>query len=189
MVEHQVAAVLGRLDHAGVAGGAEREPVGTVDSGLEEYFHGLGHVPGIGVEVVAQLNRRMRRSLRDPGDPGGVEAVTHRAVLRTSDPLRGLVEAREVGVCCAPVGVAQLRARHAEGGAQLDERQHAPLVRPDAVGRTVDELADPSEIRAGMLPAVGAGEVHELPGGQRGSQSLGGLVVEHLPARVGYRCD
>jgi hypothetical protein len=62
-------------------------------------------------------------------------------------------------------------------------------VRPDAVRRTVDELADSPEVRAGMLPAVGTGEVDELPGGERGSQPLGGLVVEHLPARVGYRCD
>jgi hypothetical protein len=97
----------------------------------------------------------MRRRLRDPSDPGGVETVAHRAVLRRSDPLSGLVEALEVGVCGAPVSGAQLGARHAEAGAQLDERQHAPLVGADTVDRAVGDLADASEVRAGMLPAVG----------------------------------
>ena len=54
----------------------------------------------------------------------------------------GLVEAREVDVRGAAVSVAQLAARHAEVRAQLDERQHAPLVRTDALDRTGGELAD-----------------------------------------------
>ena len=48
----------------------------------------------------------MQRGLGDPDDRGGVEAVEDGGVLGARDPLRGLVEAVEVGVGGATVGVA-----------------------------------------------------------------------------------
>src|SRR5205085_8049033 len=43
------------------------------------------------------------------------------------------------------------------------------------------------EVRCGVLPAVGTGEVDEFACGERGSKPLPGLGVKQLPSRVADR--
>ena len=53
--------------------------------------------------------------------------MEHVDVLGDRDLTHGFVELRQLDVTGAPVGVVELLARHAELGAQLDEREDATL--------------------------------------------------------------
>ena len=88
--------------------------------------------------------------------------MEHGHVLGDRDLMRGIVESLEVHVERAPVVVAQLGQRDGEAGAQLDQRQHAPLKRGDALAGRRRHLGAAPEIGGRVLPAARAGEVDEL---------------------------
>ena len=70
----------------------------------------------------------VRRALGDALDAGLWPGVEDGRVLGLDDSLRRGVQRVEVDVLGAAVARAQLRARHREARAQLDQRQHDPTV-------------------------------------------------------------
>ena len=140
-----------------------------------------GKLPGLR----AERDRRMRGGLCDADDPRGLEAVEDGRVLGQRDAPHRLVEIVEVDVDRTALEVDQLVARHLEVGAQLDERQHAPLLRLDAVAGRRGEARDAAEVRGRVVEAERPGEVDELARAERRHEVLARLLVEHLPGPLG----
>ena len=90
----------------------------------------------------------------------------------------GLVERFQVGVERAAIGGTELVEREFEIGAELDERQDAPLGARHSVARRRGDICGAPQIGGGIAPAMGPGEVDELARGESGGQPLAGLVVE-----------
>ena len=109
-------------------------------------------------------------------------------VLGAGDTPGRLIECFQVDVLGTTLGVVELRASHGEPRAQLDQGEDPPLPGVDALLRYAGKLVRSTEVARGVLPAVWAGEVDELPGGEGGRQALARLGVEELPARLGDRC-
>ena len=114
-------------------------------------------------------------------------AQEHGGVLGHGDLVRGLVEACEIGIRRTAVVIAELVERDSEVGAELDQRQHAPLQRGHAFARCLCNRCRTAEVGRGVLPSVRAGEVDQLAGRQRGLQSLLGLLVQKLPSGLADR--
>src|SRR5207248_3199827 len=73
-----------------------------------------------------------------------------------------------------------------EAVAQLDEGLHDPDAGLDALDRAGHPF-DPAEVPGRVLPAVGAGEVDDLAGGEERPQRAAGLLLDLLPGAVGDR--
>ena len=187
MLEQRIAAVLAGLEHAGVGLGAEREPVGPVDPGRAKRVDGLGDVARVALAVLAERDPIVRRRFDDAGDPGRAPAVEDGGVLGAGDP-RGRPRRARPGRRPrrrdrrprAPSG----RPRTAPAARPARERAAAAPRRPP---RGLGDLLGPPEVGRRVLPAVRAGEVDQLAGGERGRQPLAGLGVEQVPARLGDR--
>ena len=96
----------------------------------------------------------------------------------------GLVERVEVDVVGAAVGVVAARSGRSRTGARSSTSgQDPPLPGGDAVAGRLGELLGAAEVRRRVLPAVGAGEVDQLAGGEGGVEPLARLGVEQVPAR------
>ena len=186
VVEQRVAAVLGRLEHARVRLGTEREAVGAVDAGAQQRLDGPGDV----ARIARRSPRRARsgRAARPPRSPRCPRPPS-RGRPRGSRPRRsvgGLVERVEVDVVGAAVGVAQLGRESANGARSSTSgstRRCAASTPPPGASAT----RRAAEVRGGVLPAVRAGEVDELARGERGRQALARLVVDQRPGRLGDR--
>ncbi len=113
--------------------GASARPYGTADALAADQLDGLRDLLREASRSGAERDRRMRRRLRDAHDPGRLEAVEDRGVLRQGDPADRLVQVVQIRVDRAALEVDQLVARDREVGAQLDERQHPALPGLDAV--------------------------------------------------------
>src|ERR1700730_10308984 len=88
---------------------------------------------GIGLDVFAEVDRRLRRCLRDARDACLLQPVEDRRVLRDGDAVGGVVQGGQVGVDGAPVVVGQRVAGEGEVGAELNCREDDPLQGRDAV--------------------------------------------------------
>ena len=160
---------------------ADGQPVGSVDPGLAERVHRLGHRVGVLRHVLAVHDRRMRGALGDALDPAGPVAVEDRHVLPDGDLAHRLVQLVEIDVDGAAVGVVQLHPRDLELGPELDQGQDPPLGRRHTLGRSRDG-GDPAQVGGRMRPAVRPVEVDQLAGGQVGGEPRLGLVVDERPS-------
>ena len=73
-----------------------------------------GHRRGIALDAARHRHRLVRRRLGDADDAHLAEAVEDGLVLAQGDLLRGLLEAAEVDVAGAALGVLELAPRHVE---------------------------------------------------------------------------
>ena len=144
MVEQQVAAVLGRLDDAGVPGGADGEPERPADAGRPEGVDGHRDGGRVAVEV-PDRDGAVRRGAGDADHPRPLVAVEHGRVLGLADAERGLLQTAPVEVRRATGGVVDLAPAEREGHPELDQRQHPALHGPR------------SRRRAGRPPRPGRG--------------------------------
>jgi hypothetical protein len=110
--------------------------------------------------------------------------VHHGGVLGDGDPVGRGVKVAEIWVECAAIVVAKLSERNREIGAQLDQREYSPLETIDTVGLGEFETSRATEVRRGVRPAVGAGEICDAASGQRWGQAFDCLIVNELPVRV-----
>ncbi len=185
VVEHEHPPVLGRLDHAGVLVGAEREPVGALDARVEQGLDGAGHVARITGVVTREGDGVMRRRRGHPDDPGCIPTVEDRDVLRPGDLAGRLSQPVQVDVGGTTVGRQQLVPVDREGGPELDERQHpAPLGR-EPRDRSGAEVVGATEVAGRVVPAERPFELDQLARRERGDQLATALVVDRLPPGVG----
>jgi len=125
MLEHGIAAVLGGLDHAGVAAGPERDAVRTAHPHALERGDSARHGAGVVGVVVTDRERVVRRRGRDAGDAAH-GAVEHCPILGKCGPTGGGGDAVEIRRAIAPIEGFELGARYEERRAQLDQGLHAP---------------------------------------------------------------
>src|SRR3954469_14912574 len=110
VLEHRVAAVLGRLDDLAVAAGPERESVRARDALAQHALGGARDGAGGLAGLITERDRLVRARLGDADDAGLLPAVEDGDVLGQRDVQRGLVERVEVDVLGAALGGAQLLA-------------------------------------------------------------------------------
>ena len=118
-----------------------------------------------------------------PDDAAGGVAVEDEVVLGEGHAAGRVDDGVEVGVGRAAADVVERRsARELEAGAQLDEGLHLAQRphrrRPPGPART--ELTRP-RLQAGVLPAVRAGEVDQLAGGEEGGEPATCFGVDLRP--------
>src|SRR6185312_2489132 len=176
VLEQGVAAVLGGRRNTKKHLVAEGQRVGAADAVAQKLLDGAGHRAWVADRLAAELQALVRRGVGDAGDRGLAPAVEDCAVLGHRDLVGGAVQRLQVRIGGAAVIVAQLGATDRELGADLDHGQDLALQGGHALARRLGHSLDASQVGGRVLPAVRAGEVHELAGGQEHAQPLAGLV-------------
>ena len=188
MIEHDQAAVLGRLHDPGVAVGPERQTVRTAHARRQQGLDRLRDV----LRVVGELLARPRSAAIAaasvmPTMPAAFQPWKTATFSASAMRRAAVSTAREVEIDRAAVEVAQLGAGDGEVGAQLGQREHAPLARR-AVPWPAPRWRRRGPDRRPSAPSrAGPEKSTRRRAARPGQQPLLDLAVELAPAVVADR--
>ena len=103
-------------------------------------------------------------------------------VLGDGDPASRGIEGVQVDIGGTALRVVQLRPADREVSPELDQPEDPPLGRRNVIARRVGDLLDPAQVGRRVIPAMGAGEVDQLAGGEGRREPLARLLIEESPA-------
>ncbi len=110
VVEHDETAVLCRLDDARVAGGPERQPVRSADTGFEKVLDRLRHRARVVGEIGTERDGIVGGRGGNPHDPGLFPTVEDGHVLGHRHAACSAHEVVEINVLGSAVGIEQFVA-------------------------------------------------------------------------------